>query len=120
MSKENSRKSGKRRRYVSNSEDNISLYASDELEDADIDDIKMLTERSKSSKATGRNERETTANERKLLQDFANSLDEDDATGNKIQQVLADIALKRWGKKLSFEKIKSLIENTNSLITALK
>ena len=64
----------------------------------------MLTERSKSSKATGRNERETTANETKLLQDFANSLDEDDATGEKIQQVLADIALKRWGKKLSFEK----------------
>ena len=115
MSKENSRKSGKRRRYVSNSEDNISLE--DELEDADIDDIKMLTER---SKATGRNERETTANETKLLQDFANSLDEDDATGDKIQQVLADIALKRWGKKLSFEKIKSLIENTNSLKTALK
>ena len=81
----------------------------------------MLTERSKSSKATGRNERETTANETKLLQDFANSLDEDDATGEKkIQQVLADIALKRWGKKLSFEKIKSLIENTNSLKTALK
>ena len=80
----------------------------------------MLTERSKSSKATGRNERETTANETKLRQDFANSLDEDDATGEKIQQVLADIALKRWGKKLSFEKIKSLIENTNSLKTALK
>ena len=118
MSKENSRKSGKRRLYVSNSEDNVSLYASDELEDADIDDIKMLTER---SKVTGRNERETTANnETKLLQDFANSLDEDDATGCKIQQVLADIALKRWGKKLSFEKIKSLTENTNSLKTALK
>ena len=117
MSKENSRKSGKRRRYVSNSEDNISLYASDELEDADVDEIKMLTERSKSSKATGRNERETTANETKLLQDFANSLD---ATGDKIEQVLADIALKRCGKKLSFENIKSLIENTNSLKTALK
>lgn len=41
------------------------------------------------------------------LQDFANSLDEDDATGNKIQQELADIALKRWDKKLSSEKIKS-------------
>ena len=60
VSEENSRKSGKRRLYVSSSEDNMSLYASGELEDADIDDIKMLTER---SKVTGRNERETTANE---------------------------------------------------------
>ena len=68
----------------------------------------MLTER---SKASGRNERETTANETKLLQDFANSLDENDATGDKIQ---------RWGKKLFFEKMTSLTENTNSLKTALK
>ena len=28
-----------------------------------------------------------------------------DATGDKIQQKLADIALKRWGKKLSSDKI---------------
>ena len=40
VTEENSRKSGKRRRYVSNSEGNISLYASEELEDADFDDIK--------------------------------------------------------------------------------
>ena len=65
----------------------------------------MLTE---SSKATGQKEREIPAKETQLLQDFANSLDEDDATGNKIQQELADIALKRWGKKLSSDKIKSL------------
>ena len=35
------------------------------------------------------------------------SLDEDDATGDKIQQELADIALKQWGKKVSSDKIKS-------------
>ena len=51
--------------------------------------------------------RETPAKETQLLQDCANSLDEDDATGDKIQQELADIALKRWGKKLSSDKIKS-------------
>ena len=66
----------------------------------------MLTERSKSSKATGRNELETTANETKLLQDFANSLDEDDATGEKIQQVLADIALNDGARNCPLKKLK--------------
>ena len=101
-SDENSHKSAKRRCHSSPSDDNISLHASDDLDDAD--DIKMLTE---CSKATGQKERETPAKETQLLQDCANSLDEDDATGDKIQQELADIALKRWGKKLSSDKIKS-------------
>ena len=95
-------KSSKRRRRTSVSDDNISLHAGDDLDDAD--DIKMLTE---CSKATGQKERENSDKETKILQDFANSLDEDDATGDKIQQELADIALKRWGKKLSSDKIKS-------------
>ena len=101
-SDETSHKSGKRRRHSSPSDDNISLHASDDLDDAD--DIKMLTE---CSKATGQKERETPDKEKQLLQDCANSLDEDDATGDKIQQELADIALKRWGKKLPSDKIKS-------------
>ena len=101
-SDETCHKSGKRRRHSSPSDDNISLHASDDLDDAD--DIKMLTE---CSKATGQKERETPDKEKQLLQDCANSLDEDDATGDKIQQELADIALKRWGKKLPSDKIKS-------------
>ena len=99
---ETSYKSGKRRRYLSPSDDNISLHASDALDEAD--DIQMLTE---CSKATGQKERAIPAKETQFLQDFANSLDEDDATGDKIQQELADIALKRWGKKLSSDKIKN-------------
>lgn len=95
-------KSGKRRRYLSLSDDNISLHASDELDEAD--DIQMLTE---CSKATSQKEREIPAKETQLPQDFANNLDEDVATGDKIQQELADIALKRWGKKLSSDKIKN-------------
>lgn len=59
---ENSRKSGKQRRHASISDDDISLHASDELDDAD--DVKKLTE---CSKATGQNERETPAKETKLL-----------------------------------------------------
>ena len=99
-SDEDFHKSGKPRRQSSPSDDNISLHASDDLDDAD--DIKMLTE---CSKATGQKGRETPAKETQLLQDCANSLDEDDATGDKIQQEF--IALKRWGKKLSSDKIKS-------------
>ena len=104
-SEEDSRKSGKRRRHDSRTDDNISLYASDELDDAD--DIKMLTER---SKATGQKERETPTKDTKLLQNFTNSFDVDDATGEKVRQELADIALKWWGKKLSSEKIKSFVD----------
>ena len=46
----------------------------------------------------------------KFLQHFTNSVDENDATGGKIQQDLADIAVKRWDKKLSTDKIKSLVD----------
>ena len=55
---ETSYKSGKRRRYLSPSDDNISLHASDDLDEAD--DIQMLTE---CSKATGQKEREIPAKE---------------------------------------------------------
>ena len=109
-SDENSQKSDKRRRHSSPLDDNISLHASDDLDDAD--DIKMLTE---CSKATGQKERETPAKETQLLQDCANSLDKDDATGDKIQQELADIALKRWGKKLSSDKIESFSDKYKQL-----
>ena len=97
---DNTRKSGKRRRCDGHSDD-----ASHDLDDAD--GIQMLTER---SKATGQKAWETPAKETKLLKDFANSFDEDDATGEKIQQELADIAVKRWNKKLSTDKIKSLVD----------
>ena len=101
-SQETYHKSSKRRRRTSVSDDNISLHAGDDLDDAD--DTKMLTE---CSKATGQKERENPDKETKILQDFANSLEEDDATADKIQQELTDIALKRWGKKLYSDKIKS-------------
>lgn len=35
---------------------------------------------------------------------------EDDATGDEIQFKFADIAKQRWGKRLSSEKIKSLVK----------
>lgn len=67
----------------------------------------MLT---KCSKATSQKGWETSAKETRLLQDFAESLDEEDVTNDKIQQEVADIALKRWGKQLSSNKIKSFLD----------
>ena len=69
--------------------------------------IQRLTDR---STAIGQKERETPAKETEFLQDFASSYDEDDATGDEIQKELADVAQKRWDKKLSPEKIKCLVE----------
>jgi len=110
-----SRQSGKRKHYESQTEDNLSLHASgDEVDDEN--DIQRLTER---LKATGQKERENTAEETKFLQDFANSYDEDDATRGEIQKKLADVAQKRWDKKLSSEKFKVWSKSTNNLITAL-
>lgn len=110
-----SRQSGKRKRYESQTEDNLSLHASgDEVDDEN--DIQMLTER---SKATGQKARGNPAEGTKFLQDFANSYDEDDATRNEIQKKLADVAQKRWDKKLSSEKFKVWSKSTNNLITAL-
>ncbi len=36
--------------------------------------------------------------------------DDDEATGPNIEQKLADIATKRWGKKLNPEKLKIMTE----------
>lgn len=60
--------------------------------------------------ATGQKDWETPAKETKFLQDFANSYNEDDATGDEIRAELADVAQKQWDKKLSSDKIKSLVE----------
>jgi len=60
-------------------DNNISLHASDDLDNTD--DNKMLT---KCSKATSQKGWETSAKETRLLQDFAESLDEEDVTNDKI------------------------------------
>lgn len=75
----NSRQSGKQKRYDNQTVGNLSLHASgDELDDENY--IQRLIE---CSKANGQKQRETPAKETKLLQDFANSYDEDDATGDE-------------------------------------
>ena len=99
---EHSHKSGKQRHHTILLDDNISLHPGNDLGDAD--DTKMLNE---CSKATGQKVQKIPTKETQLLQDFENSLDENDAISDKIQQELTDIAFKRRGKKLSSDKKKS-------------
>ena len=88
----------KRRRQ----EDELSVHASEE-----DDDIKMLTEHSKTPQV---NDQEGPETDDKFLKELVDSLDENEATGLPVQQQLADIANRRWGKNLSADKIKALID----------
>ena len=97
------RSNSKRARENTPSDDDLSLHAQDDLDD---EDLKLLTEQ---SSATGQ-ARETPVPEAKILQDIANGFEDDDATGGKIMQQLADIATKRQGKKLSSDKLKNLLD----------
>ena len=90
-----------------NSEDNLSIHAE---EDLDVDqDILKLTEQ---TQATGQKKRETPGDddESKLLQKLASQLDDDEATGEKVQKELAEIAQKRWGKTLTSAKMKTFVD----------
>ncbi|PFX11296.1 hypothetical protein AWC38_SpisGene25070, partial [Stylophora pistillata] len=97
------RSNSKRARENTPSDDDLSLHAQDNFDD---EDLKLLTEQSSS---TGQ-ARETPVLEAKIVQDIANGFEDDDATGNKIMQQLADLATKHWGKKLSSEKLKNLLD----------
>ncbi|PFX02551.1 hypothetical protein AWC38_SpisGene25661, partial [Stylophora pistillata] len=95
------RSNSKRARENTPSHDDLSLHAQDDFDD---EDLKLLTEQ---SSATGQAQ-ETPVMEAKILQD--NGFEDNDATGDKIMQQLADLATKRWGKKLSSEKLKNLLD----------
>ena len=93
------------KRQRSRDNDNVSLYASDSLQ-VDGDDLKALTERNKVTDQKGRESK----SQNPVLQNLAESFEDDDATGEKIDTDLANIAIKRWAKKLNPEKIKGLGE----------
>jgi hypothetical protein len=61
------------------------------------DDIQMLTEH---QKVNDQKEREKQT-ETKILEDLANTFDDDDATGGKIQQHLADMEKSCRSRKLN-------------------
>ena len=52
---------------------------------------------------------DTADNEDAILKELEAALPDADNKGSKIQQQLADIALKRWGKKLNADKISSIL-----------
>lgn len=91
------RSNSKRARENTPSDDDLSLHAQDDFDD---EDLKLLTEQ---SSATGQ-ARETPVLEAKILQDIANGFEDDDATGDKIMQQLAD-SHKALGKETLFRKV---------------
>ena len=48
-----------------------------------------------------------------VLKELSDLLDEDETTGPAIQKQLAEIADKRWGTRLTSEKIKKVTERYN-------
>ena len=82
-------------------DDALSLHASNS-----DDDLNDLIHR---SCPPGPSKDDTVDNEDALLKELEAALHEDDKKGPKIQPQLADIARKRWGKKLSNEKVNGIL-----------
>ena len=65
---------------------------------------------SEAETASKERENEPNADTQSFLDDLAKDLSDDETTGPSISQKLADITLKRWGKQMSAEKLKSILE----------
>ncbi|PFX13810.1 hypothetical protein AWC38_SpisGene22077 [Stylophora pistillata] len=90
-------------------DDDVSLYASDELEDDDA--VKVLTERNKNpKKVTGQK-----SSKRKMLNSLADAYDTEDATGDDLDEDVTTLVKKRRGKKLNPDKIKTIVEKHKRL-----
>ena len=96
----------------------LSIHASrNEMEE----DYKTLGLTKPTKKVTDTDDKES---DEILLKELAESLDDNEATGENIKTQLADIVNKRWGKKLSPEKIKEFLSkyktpaNCTDLVTA--
>ena len=99
------RSKGKRQRRQQ-TDDEISIFAGDSADEAA--DLAELTNTDRLDSKARENKPEGKA---KILDDLAKCLsDEDEAIGPNIEPKLADIALKRWGKKLNPDKLKVMIE----------
>ena len=81
-------------------DDKVSLAASDNLED----DVEELV----SPKTTSQAEASDIDTD-KFLNDIESILESSEATGENIQPKLADIANKRWGRKMAPDKLKEII-----------
>ena len=65
---------------------------------------------SEAETASKERENEPDSDRQSFLDDLAKDLSDDETTGPSISQKLADITLKRWGKQMSAEKLKSILE----------
>ena len=97
-------RSHKRRRAQEHAQ--IDVHASDD--DSVSADINLLTEPQSQQVTDQKNE------DNSVLKELSDLLDEDETTGPAIQKQLAEIADKRWGAKLTPEKIKTLTERYNT------
>ena len=73
-----------------------------------VDDTEDEVAKLLSTEKERENEPETEA--QGFLDELAKGLSDDESTGPNISQKLADIALKRWGKQMNAEKLKSILE----------
>ena len=83
-------------------DDQISVHA----DGSDLgydDDIRMLTEQDKNPSMGNERETASTSTESGMLTELANAFEDEDATTKAVNQQLADIAVKRWGKKLNWQ-----------------
>jgi len=91
---------------------------------ASDDDVAQLLAKPPVCAATVTDKQNTMA-EDELLKELVASLQEGDRKGPKVQQQLADIAIKQWGNKLNSEKMTSILgkhaqpENCDGMSIAL-
>ena len=96
-----------RKRFESyNSDDNVSLYADDDL------DCNSSRYKSSPSEKIHRKRSLTAKASRPatLFKSFVDSFEEEDTMGDDIDPNVAELPKKRWGKKLNPEKIKEIVE----------
>ena len=86
------------RRKSRREDDTISVHATDDHE--------LLAESPVHATVT---DKPADASEDELLKKLVEALQDEDKKGPKVQQQLADIAIKRWGNKLNPEKITSIL-----------
>ncbi|KAK2553065.1 hypothetical protein P5673_025792 [Acropora cervicornis] len=89
------------RRKSRREEDCLSVHATDD------DDVAQLL--AEPLARTTAPDNTNVAGEDELLTELVASLQEEDMKGPKVQQQLADIAIKRWGIKLQSDKIRSIL-----------
>ena len=90
---------------VEEGEDCLSLAASDE-------DIEALMEES-SGKPDAGNEGSKLQPDNDMLEELTSPFQDEAKTGPAINEQLAEVAIKRWGKKLAHEKVTALLAKYN-------